>query len=182
MARLSPKGRAFVAAVAVLVAVVVAAVVLRGCAARGEAQPADVVPPASAGSAQSGSGDAHGDGGQSDGCDVMAVWGCASSDVSQRTDLQGEYQRAWATSEVVDENHVRISFLAGNDRCFGQRAEVSQGPSSVTIDLYEGGIPDAPNACTMEARLASMLIRLDQPVGGRAITQSTDLEGWAPGG
>ena len=93
-----------------------------------------------------------------------------------RDDLSHERVVDWDIAEVVDETKIRVTFWAGTHRCFGSRYVVAETNEKIAIAVIEGKLPDAPQACTEEARLASLVVNTRQPVGERDIVPLRDLE------
>lgn len=86
-----------------------------------------------------------------------------------RDDLIQERVVDWDIAEVIDETKIRVTFWAGTHRCFGSRYVVAETNTVIAIAVIEGRLPDAPQACTEEARLASLVVNTRQPVGQRNI-------------
>ena len=97
-------------------------------------------------------------------------------DEPHRNDLTNERAVDWERHEIVDENSIRVFFTAGTSSCFGARAVVEETDTAVEIAVIEGTFPDAPGACTLEARGATILVETEQPVADRDVVQLADPE------
>ena len=97
--------------------------------------------------------------------------GAGSSDVAPRTDLRDVQRVEWSRYEQVGDSSVRVHFLMRDPRCFGVRADVSATDAAVQITVLEGTVPGAPDNCTMDAAETSLLVTLQNPLGGRPVTQ-----------
>lgn len=91
-----------------------------------------------------------------------------------RDDLSEERVVIWDTAEVVAETKIRVTFWAGTHRCFSSRYVVRETDHNVAIAVIEGKFPQAPRACTEEARQASLVVETTQPVGQREIVPLPD--------
>lgn len=90
-------------------------------------------------------------------------------DVVERTDIQNEKEIPWAAYQRVDDNRIRVFFPAGNENCYGYRAEVKESPLSVDIKVYGGTLPQAPEFCSLEATTSSIVVTLAKPLGARLL-------------
>ena len=90
-------------------------------------------------------------------------------DETPRDDLTEERVVNWDTAEIIAETKIRVTFWAGTHRCFGARYIVRETNEDIAIAVIEGKFPNAPHACTEEARLASIVVETKQPVGQRNI-------------
>jgi hypothetical protein len=102
-----------------------------------------------------------------------------SSDDTPRDDLLEERIVAWTSVETVDEEHVRVSFPAGNPKCLGTRALVREDDQQVLVATIEGTRPDAPEACSLVGRQATLLITLEAPLGDRPV-RPLEIDGPIP--
>lgn len=91
-----------------------------------------------------------------------------------RDDLMQERVVVWDTAEVIGETKIRVAFWAGTHRCFGSRYEVAETNQEIAITVIEGKLPDAPQVCSEEARLATLVVNTRQPVGERRIVPLPD--------
>lgn len=92
-------------------------------------------------------------------------------DDTPRDDLTDTHPVRWTRHELVGEDQVRVHYAIGTPTCYGVDVRVEESDARIVITILEGTIPGAPEACTQEARLGSMLVTLDSPVGDREITQ-----------
>lgn len=92
-----------------------------------------------------------------------------SVDDIPRDDLTQERYVVWEHAEIVGDHTIRVSFWAGTHRCFGSRYVLHETADEIAIAVFEGRLPNAPNACTEEARHASLLIETQHPVADRNI-------------
>lgn len=95
-------------------------------------------------------------------------------DDEPHSDLEGERRVAWDEVDVVSDSQLRVFFLAGTATCYGTRAVVDENDTTVSIAVFEGTLPDAPSECTLEARYASLLVDLDEPLSGREVVDPDD--------
>lgn len=95
----------------------------------------------------------------------------APGDDDPRTDLTDEAPRAWTSFDEVSETALRVHVMTGDLACFGLRAEVDETPTEVLVTVYEGTLPDAPEACTAVGRDASLRVELAEPLGDRPVSQ-----------
>jgi hypothetical protein len=102
-----------------------------------------------------------------------------SVDDTPHQDLREERIVPWKSVQTVDEHHLRVAFTAGNPRCFGTRALVREDDQQVLIATIEGTLPDAPEACSLIGRQATLLITLDAPLGERPV-RPLSIEGAIP--
>lgn len=65
-------------------------------------------------------------------------------------------------------------FFAGSEHCYGVRSQVHETTERIEIAVLEGELPDAPDVCTLEAREATLVVELDDPIGERDIVELTD--------
>lgn len=92
------------------------------------------------------------------------------ADVEQRDNLENEKEIRWSRYQREDaQQSVRVFFQAGTPTCYGQRATVTETERTVTIRVYEGTVPGAPDSCTADAMYASLLVELDAPLGNRRL-------------
>lgn len=97
-------------------------------------------------------------------------------DDPSREDLHDEHALEWEDARVIAPDAIRVEVPAGTERCYGLRSIVEEDGSTVRIAVMQGLLPDAPAACTMELRRASMLVRTAEPVGDREILPLEDPE------
>ncbi|MGH3912850.1 MAG: hypothetical protein ACRDTC_05495 [Pseudonocardiaceae bacterium] len=78
---------------------------------------------------------------------------------------------AWRKAEAVDSRMVRVSFSSGVEPCYVlDHVTVDYGASEVTITLYQGSDPQAEHTACIQIAVEKVTdVRLDQPLGGRAI-------------
>lgn len=86
-----------------------------------------------------------------------------------RDDLTQEHYVTWDKTEVIAARSIRVTFWAGTPRCFGSRYVVEETHDAIAIAVIEGKIPNAPNACTEEARQATLVVQTQHPIGDRNI-------------
>lgn len=95
-----------------------------------------------------------------------------ASDVTPNRSIKDPYEIAWSSWEKVDgANAVRIFYTSGVPACYGQYADVVETRSKVTIRLYSGSVPNAPDACISLAVNSSMVVPLKAPLGNRKVVQ-----------
>lgn len=92
-------------------------------------------------------------------------------DDTPRNDLTDTHALDWTSFEVVSENQIRVHYVTGDPTCFGVDSAVEEDESTIRIEVVEGTLPEAPEACTLVGRQGSLLITVDSPVGDREITQ-----------
>lgn len=92
-------------------------------------------------------------------------------DDTPRDDLTDTHPVRWSRHELVGDDQVRVHYVIGTPTCYGVDVKVEESDARIVITILEGTIPGAPEACTQEARLGSMLVTLDSPAGDREITQ-----------
>lgn len=92
-------------------------------------------------------------------------------DDTPRDDLTDMHPVRWSRYEMVGDDQVRVYYATGAPACYGVDVEVEEGDTRIVITILTGTIPGAPEACTQEARLGSLLVTLGGPVGEREITQ-----------
>ncbi|NEG54682.1 hypothetical protein [Bifidobacterium platyrrhinorum] len=76
---------------------------------------------------------------------------------------------SFTSYSVVDEHHIRIFFTGGTPACQGYQATAKETADTVTVTLVQGLVPDAPDACTLQAVAYSMMIELKDPLGARTV-------------
>ena len=93
--------------------------------------------------------------------------------VEPRPGMAGVRARPFDTATVADDDvTVTIDFVSGVEPCYVlDRVEVDYGTDSVTITLFEGHDPTQPDAVCIEIGVYKrVVITLDEPLGGRTIT------------
>lgn len=90
-------------------------------------------------------------------------------DETPRTDLTHEHPVEWTSYEKVSDHQLRFFFTNGTPKCYGARAIVQEGSSTIWVATIVGTLPDAPANCTLEAIEASVLVTTKKPVGDRSV-------------
>lgn len=98
-------------------------------------------------------------------------------DDEPRNDMTNEHIVEWDQVEAVSETSIRISFTAGSESCFGTRAVVEESDAIIAVAAIEGTLPDASEACTLEARAAFLVVETKEPIGDREIIPLLDPQG-----
>ncbi len=98
-------------------------------------------------------------------------------DDEPRNDMTNERIVEWDQVEAVSETSIRISFTADSESCFGTRAVVKESDVTIAVAVIEGTLPDAPEACTLEARAGSLVVETKEPIGDREIIPLLDPQG-----
>ena len=91
-------------------------------------------------------------------------------DLTPRKDIEQPQNTRWHSFQKVGDTQVRVFFDMGNDNCYGAYATVKETAVSVDIDVFTGGLPEAPEACTLEMGVNnSLLVTLEKPLGQRVL-------------
>lgn len=81
----------------------------------------------------------------------------------------------WDAAKPLGENEVRIRYWSGIEPCYVlDRVEVDYRQNAVEITLFEGHAPTEEDvACIELALLKQVTVTLDEPLGGRKVTDGT---------
>ncbi|MCS4531461.1 hypothetical protein NXS13_02930 [Corynebacterium sp. ES2730-CONJ] len=91
-------------------------------------------------------------------------------DWDSRKGLENETPLRWNSHEVIGGGEkVRVFFNIGTPSCYGIRSEVTESRTAVTISLFEGSLPDAPEQCSLVGTSASTVVELARPLSGRLV-------------
>lgn len=90
-------------------------------------------------------------------------------DLASRDDLTDEHPIEWTRPDIVDDTSIRVHVTLESPSCHGVRTTTRETDALVTITVYAGTLPDAPDVCPANAALASLLITTDQPIGDREL-------------
>lgn len=93
----------------------------------------------------------------------------SGADDEQRTDTSDQRAVEWERYETVNDDTVRVFYLGGTEECYGYHAQTTESNDEVHIAIVEGYLSDAPEACPDLGREASMLVKLDAPLGDRTV-------------
>lgn len=90
-------------------------------------------------------------------------------DETPRTDLTDEHPVEWTSYEKVSDHQLRFFFTSGTAKCYGARAVVQEGSSTIWVATIVGTLPDAPAKCSLIALKASILVTTKKPLDDRRI-------------
>jgi hypothetical protein len=77
-------------------------------------------------------------------------------------------------SRRPDDRSIGVHFTTGTPQCYGVHAEVQETPDVVAVRLLSGTRPDAVGkACIEIAVFGELPVRLDSPIGQRAVVSIT---------
>jgi hypothetical protein len=92
--------------------------------------------------------------------------------VSPRADLVGERPTAPIAVAIdpADDRLVRVRFWNGVTACYGARAVATETPTSVTVAVFTGTIPEAVGKLCIEmAVLQELTVPLTAPLASRSL-------------
>ncbi|MGP9682436.1 MULTISPECIES: hypothetical protein [unclassified Brachybacterium] len=102
------------------------------------------------------------------GCSATTSYSDAGDQLPQ-SDLVDALPTAWESTEIVDDTHIRVTFLGGVDDCYGHDVDVEETASSITISVSTGGLPRHIGGCDAPLLEYTTLVETEQPVGDRTI-------------
>lgn len=102
------------------------------------------------------------------GCSATTSYSDAGDQIPQ-SNLVDALPTAWEGTEVVDDTHIRVTFMGGVDDCYGHDVEVEETVSTVTISLSTGGLPRHIGGCDAPLLEYTTLVETEQSVGDRTI-------------
>lgn len=85
------------------------------------------------------------------------------------TDLATDWPTAFDRYTKVSDHEIRAYFRTGTEHCFGAYGTVQETPERVIVTVHTGLKKDAPQACTMNLRGGSVLVKTKAPIGDREI-------------
>ena len=87
-------------------------------------------------------------------------------------DSRAQAIESW--SRLPDDRVITVHFTTGTPACYGVYADVQETPDIVAVKLRSGVLPEAVGrACTMIAVFGTLMLKLDSPVGNRAVVSIT---------
>ncbi|KUG58900.1 hypothetical protein [Nesterenkonia jeotgali] len=97
--------------------------------------------------------------------------------VQPTRNLVSEHLSSWVDYTSPAPTQLQVAFYTGNPACYGVRAVVQEDAMEVRVATVSGTRSDAVNsACTQEARLVSLLLELEEPLGEREVQPLTEVE------
>ncbi|GAA1158244.1 hypothetical protein GCM10009673_09310 [Nesterenkonia sandarakina] len=97
--------------------------------------------------------------------------------VQPTRNLVSEHLSSWVDYTSPAPTQLQVAFYTGNPACYGVRAVVQEDVMEVRVATISGTRSDAVNsACTQEARLVSLFLELEEPLGEREVQPLTEVE------
>lgn len=84
-------------------------------------------------------------------------------------DTVSQHVTEWEHYEKVSDGTLRVFYLGGVEKCYGNHAQVHETDTQVEIAIVSGYLPTAPEFCEDLGRSASMIVQLDSPLGDREV-------------
>lgn len=102
------------------------------------------------------------------GCSATTSYSDAGDQLPQ-SDLVDALPTAWEGTEIVDDTHIRVTFMGGVDDCYGHDVDVEETTGTITILVSTGGLPRHIGGCDAPLLEYTTLVETEQSVGDRTI-------------
>jgi|GEM_PF-5117257 len=93
----------------------------------------------------------------------------------QRHDLRHENMVEFH-HKVLSDGSIGVYFINGSSRCYGSRAVLVENEDSIGIAVVTGTLPNGPEVCTLEAKMAHYVLHTQEPIGKREIVALESVE------